>query len=361
MGNSSYSYDNTDYDNTTEKSVKNSTNEDTSDDEAYVRDTEYTPEYYYEQEMAQLEHIETAKKNLDYNGIVFEGGGVKATAYVGVLKSLHNKGIFNKFWRFAGTSAGSIVATLLAIGYTAEETSDIIYNTNFSDFLDDKIGIIRDTFNMFNKYGVCKGDVFEQFITKYIEEKTNDRNYTFQQLYDDKKVELVIVSTDLKHNTPVYLSYHNFGDMPICLAVRASMSIPYLFQPVNYKNMLLVDGGVLDNYPIHVFDGSVPGDTYAEHNLTSMDPHIIGCRLRTLDEEQTINNGNVINGLRDMTTIILNMVYNVQEKQHIRPGYWKRTAMIEIPNISTIEFNIDDEEKEELVRCGELSMNRFLS
>lgn len=125
--------------------------------------------------------------------------------------------------------------------------------------------------------------------------------------------------------------------------------------------MLLVDGGVLDNYPIHVFDGSVPGDTYAEHNLTSMDPHIIGCRLRTLDEEQTINNGNVINGLRDMTTIILNMVYNVQEKQHIRPGYWKRTAMIEIPNISTIEFNIDDEEKEELVRCGELSMNRFLS
>jgi NTE family protein len=330
-------------------------------DEVCIHETEYTPEYYYEQELAQLKQIDVAKKDLNYNGIVFEGGGVKAIAYVGVLRALYNKGIYDKFWRFAGTSAGAIVATLLAIGYNAEEAADILYNTDFSSFLDDKTGIVRDTINMFHKYGVCKGDVFEKFIVKYIEEKTQNRNYTFKELYDFNKIELVIVVTDLKHNTPIYLSYHTYPDMPICLAVRASMSIPYLFQPVNYENMMLVDGGVLDNYPIHVFDGNVPGDTYAEHNLTSMNPHIIGCRLATLDEEQSAENGNSINGLRDLTATLLNIVYNVQEKQHIRPGYWKRTVMVEIPNISAIEFNIDDDDKADLVRCGELSMNRFLS
>jgi len=69
-----------------------------------------------------------------FRNLVFEGGGVKGIAYTGALEVLEKKGILNNIQRFAGTSAGSIVAVFLAVGFTPKEIKEILKKTNFESF-----------------------------------------------------------------------------------------------------------------------------------------------------------------------------------------------------------------------------------
>ena len=70
-----------------------------------------------------------------YNTLVFEGGGIKSIAYIGALKHLVELSVLKNIKNFAGTSSGSQIATLLAIGYNLDELEEIILNTPFEDFL----------------------------------------------------------------------------------------------------------------------------------------------------------------------------------------------------------------------------------
>lgn len=80
-----------------------------------------------------------------YRNLVFEGGGVKGIAYVGALGELESRGLLDDVERVAGTSAGSIVATLLALDYSVSEMWEILWSLDFRDFLDDSTGMVRDT------------------------------------------------------------------------------------------------------------------------------------------------------------------------------------------------------------------------
>lgn len=72
----------------------------------------------------------------NFKNLVFEGGGVKGIAYGGALKVLQEMGILGNIERVGGTSAGALNATLLALGYSVQDVSDIIAQTDFSKFAD---------------------------------------------------------------------------------------------------------------------------------------------------------------------------------------------------------------------------------
>lgn len=90
---------------------------------------------------------------LEIRNLVFEGGGVKGIAYGGALKVMEEKGILDGLQRVAGTSAGAITATLLAVGYLADAVGDVIAKTDFRDFEDDDPGVFRDTARLLREYG----------------------------------------------------------------------------------------------------------------------------------------------------------------------------------------------------------------
>src|SRR5690606_4411768 len=134
----------------------------------------------------------------------------------------------------------------------------IMDEMDFRKLVDDKVGYIRDTINFVEDYGVCPGEYINQFLGDLIERKTGNPDYTIEQLYQDKGIKLVIVTTDIVHYRSVYMNPCNELEhnrcIPIRKAIRMSMSIPFLFEPVKYEGQLCVDGGVLDNYAIHAFD-----------------------------------------------------------------------------------------------------------
>ncbi|NIL95463.1 MAG: patatin, partial [Woeseiaceae bacterium] len=80
-----------------------------------------------------------------FRNLVFEGGGVKGVAYVGVTRELGKRGILANVERIAGTSAGAINAVLLATGHGQRETTSILLGLDFRNFLEDSWGLVRDT------------------------------------------------------------------------------------------------------------------------------------------------------------------------------------------------------------------------
>lgn len=322
-------------------------------------DTTYVPKYFISEETKELHQIEVAKNNLNYNGVVFEGGGSKGVAYCGAIRVMEEFKIIEKLWRYAGSSIGSILATLLALGYSSEEIETIINNVDFDSFIDDKKGALYDSYQLINNLGICRGKTIIEFMEKIINDKTGNPNYTFGDLWNDKQKELVITSTNLTHNKSVFFSYKNYPNVPIKTAVRASTSIPYLYVPVELDGMMLADGGIKDNYPIHVFDGKTPSDEMAEHNLTSMNPHIIGFRLITSNELKETLEGSKINNLKDLTMTLINNMYSIQEDQFIRPGFAKRTVSILTPDISLTDFDVTDSLKEEMITSGKECTYQF--
>ena len=104
--------------------------------------------------------------NYNFKNLVFEGGGVKGIAYGGALEVLQSMNILPGIKRVAGTSAGAINATLLALGYSYREVSDIISKTNFKDFEDGSL--LSELLGLTKKYGWYKGDKFRSWIEGYI-------------------------------------------------------------------------------------------------------------------------------------------------------------------------------------------------
>ncbi|XP_071798397.1 uncharacterized protein [Asterias amurensis] len=198
---------------------------------------------------------EFKEDDFDFENLALEGGGSSAMAYVGAIRVLEELGWLRNIKRFAGSSAGSIVATFLAIGYNSQEIQKLFQRDFTPIMYDGSCMRCGQVVNLFRRLGAHPGKKLENWIANNIKDKTGDKNYTFRQLYEKDHVELCILATDLSKMDTVYFHFKTTPDMPIYLAARASSSVPGLLKPVKWNKGVFVDGGVLCNYPLHVFDG----------------------------------------------------------------------------------------------------------
>ncbi|TLX72117.1 patatin [Labilibacter sediminis] len=188
-------------------------------------------------------------------GLVLSGGGAKGMAHVGVLKVLEELNIRPDY--ITGTSMGSIMGGLYAIGYTADQLDSIINVIDWNAMLSDKIPltlVVPEEKHAYSRFLfqfdlTRKGPVLPAGVVagQGIAEEMNHLTWHTAEYdnFDDFPIPFRCVASDLISGEP-----HVFKSGNLATAMRASMAIPSVFSPVVIDSMLLVDGGVLDNMPV---------------------------------------------------------------------------------------------------------------
>ena len=318
-----------------------------------------------------------------FKNLVFEGGGVKGIAYVGALEVLDKEGILKNIKRVAGTSAGAMVAVLVGLGYTAKELKDILWGLNFTEFLDDSFGKIRDTERLIKEYGWYRGDFFRNKMADFIKDKTGNGEATFRELEDTHKYrDIYLIGADLSTGFSKVFCFKHTPDVKVADAARISMSIPLFFravQNINNDGHVYVDGGLLDNYPIKVFDrvSYVTDDNnkreteYYEKTNKSLrnksvqiDDYVynketLGFRLDTkeeiekfIDPDKELPIKNDIKTIFSYTKALVTTLIDFQNNVHLHSDDWQRTVYIDTLGIGSTDFQISNSKKQKLVESG---------
>jgi NTE family protein len=217
-------------------------------------------------------HAATSNHPDTIKNMVFGGGGTWGIAYGGALTELEKNGALAHLERVAGTSVGAIAAMTLAIGYTPEEVSKIIYDLRVDKFNDGGFPLIVGFVQMGTGFGWYRGNSFLKWLDKILKAKTGNGNLTFAQLHQLAKnrpyLDLYITGTNMSRQKMMVFSYETFPEMKIKDAVRISMCVPFYFMAVmmdknghivkksteGHPADVMVDGGVINNFPIDIFD-----------------------------------------------------------------------------------------------------------
>jgi NTE family protein len=192
-----------------------------------------------------------------YSQLVFEGGGVKGIAYVGALEALDEAGVLGQVRAAAGTSAGAITAALVALGQTPAELRTTLLALDFSQFED---GGLEGPWRVVEHFGWYRGDAFKRWLEKIVAARLGSPTATFADLAAAGAMDLRVVATDISSQVPRIFSRAMSPDVAIVDAVRMSMSIPLFFAAVQAAGSTYVDGGVVWNYPVEIFDPDGTGD-----------------------------------------------------------------------------------------------------
>ena len=320
-----------------------------------------------------------------FRNLVFEGGGVKGVAYVGAMQRLEEKGILADIKRVGGTSAGAINAVLVGLGYTSTQTMNIMNKLNFKKFMDDDLGVIRDFDRLLSEYGWHKGAFFRKWISKLIKKKTGNPNATFadvEKLKDEKGFrDMYFIGTNISTHFAEVFSFEHTPRVCIADAVRISMSIPLFFASCRSpRGDVYVDGGLLNNYPVKLFDrekyldaenlGNHGRETeyYKNHNQKlkrnglDLNPYVynketLGFRLDTEREIAVFRDQAqpVAEEIDDFTSYSWNLIKTIMDSQantHLHSDDWQRTIYIDTLGVKTTDFSLSEARKKALAESG---------
>lgn len=295
---------------------------------------------------------------------VFEGGGVKGIGLAGALYTAEKLGI--QWQNVAGTSAGAIVASFVAAGYTANDIRKILQDLELKKIKDkgpeDKIPIIGIALSLISQLGIYEGNYIENLIRDLLAEKGK---HSFKDLLyegsdkDDPKFryKLRVITAEVTNGEMVVLpqDISNYrekpDDFPIAKAVRMSMSIPGFFEPVKLGKNIFVDGGMLSNFPVWLFDT----DDVPEWPT-------FGFRLvddKEIQEGLVRKRQNKIKGPIDYILALIFTMVEAHDKYYMRTHNYKRTIMIPTLGIRATDYDIKKERQLKLFMSGAKAAVKF--
>lgn len=272
-------------------------------------------------------------KALDYV-CIFTGGSIRGGAYVGALRAMEELGINNKC--YVGSSVGSILASLYAVGYNPDELEEIFNDMNFDLFKD-------INFSFGKEFYISKGENFIEWLRDNIGRKYYGDNYNSEEskpvTFKDFKKDIVILTTDLYKTEVKVFSKQTTPDFEVAQAVRISSSMPGLLKPTEYETSLLVDGDLSRSWPVWKI---VP-------SLFEYDARILEFRLEGSKERRKIEN----------TADYLNSVYTTFSNfaaDNIISTYEQRDKFdyirLDAGDVNITDFNLSLKGKKELYSMG---------
>jgi len=310
--------------------------------------------------------------------LVLEGGGVKGLALVGALEVLDREGY--RFPRVGGSSAGALVGAVVAAlqqrGEDLGTLRDIALSLDYRKFRDrglwidppGPLGLLADGIAVVLEEGAYEGKYLRDWIHGVLRDLGVERFGDLRR--DDPGGDgalhhqwgLVVTASDISRRRLVKLpwDYADYGLDPdeqlVADAVRASASIPFFYEPVQLRGprgaVTLVDGGLVSNYPISLFD-----------RLDEQTPRwpTIGVRLDALNltEEGSMQR---VRGAAAMGVAVVATAIEACQAEHVlRPDNVARSITVTTDGVSAIDFDLTREEQQQLRSAGASAAEDFLA
>lgn len=312
----------------------------------------------------------TAADTAMLRDLVLEGGGVKGIGLAGAVITLDAAGY--RFPRIAGTSAGAIAAALIAAlnarKLPLSQLQDVLESVDYPKFMDaSRVHAGADLLIHQGMYdgeylNTWLGDALKQIgATKFGDLKYDDPGAD-SNLSDAQKYTLVVHTADISRGRLVRLpwDYPMYGtpdidEIDIVTAVRASMSIPFFFRPVKFKapactvngvdcvagEVMWVDGGMLSNFPVEVFDR---GDGAPERWET------LGIKLSA--QQTSISDTHGTTGLLAETVACLHTLLDNADRYYVTPDKQARTIFVDNAGVKATEFHLAPDLRTKLYANG---------
>src|SRR5437588_2124801 len=306
--------------------------------------------------------------------LVCEGGGVKGIGLAGAYSVLDERGY--KPQNVAGTSAGAITAALIAAGYSSAELKEVVFGLDFRRFEDksweDHIPVIGTPLSILIEEGIFKGDEFLTWMRGLLAAKNVHTFADLKTEFTDPKYtsRLQVIASDVTSRQLLVLprdaAVLGFDPdaLEVALAVRMSMSIPIFFEPVRVKDQakkehVIVDGGMLSNFPVWLFDcedEEVPDWPTFGLMLVEPDP-------KTPISERIPQPESAPRGVRGLVALLSGMVHTMMEahdRLYLEKAQYARTISIPTLGVHTTEFDITPERTQALYESGRSAAEKFL-
>ena len=306
--------------------------------------------------------------------LVLEGGGVKGIGLVGAYLTLIDNGY--QIHRVAGTSAGAIVGALIAADMPPELMLKTMREVDYGDFQDegfiDHLGKVGKGVSVLFEKGIYEG----RYLHTWLDGLMSDLGKaTFGDLRIDdpgsslppeRSYRLVVLTSDISCGKLVRLpwDYPLYGLDPdtqrVADAVRASMSIPFFYEPVRFKGMrsdgtiinsYLVDGGMLSNFPVDVFD-----------RTDGKQPRwpTFGVKL-SARPAQPLEQKFQIDGVLDFAKAMVGTMTKFHDQMHIDdPAVLARTIFVDTLGVKATDFDIDEITQDLVYENGRAAATKFL-
>lgn len=295
-----------------------------------------------------------------YKNLVFSGGGILGTAYLGLLDYLYQHNLILQVERVAGASAGAITACLLCFNLPFDALKTVANSLDYSQvpgkddvnstldirerkIFDKVFDNVDCVYRLIKKFGWYSSSYFYSWIKEQIALQFDATKkappYTFADFQDESLhlnmqpfKDLYIVGTDITKGTSTVFSYESTPYMEVAEAVRISMSIPLYFEAIKSTcesaspkstPRVYSDGGLMYNYPINLFDQEFPPE------------ETIGALFYSTRPPSPVNN------LLDFITNVVSCTSIIQFQSYLNnPLAISRSIKINTGDVSAVNFNI---------------------
>jgi NTE family protein len=316
--------------------------------------------------------VRSSSKQCD---VVLEGGGVKGIALVGALSVLAEEGY--RFGKVAGTSAGSIVGALLAADIPVDRLREMVATLEYGKFQDPpllgRLGLPGMLVQVALHKGLCRGDYLRGWLREQLAEADVE---TFKQLRlddpgadpalagdADRDYRFVAMASDISNGRLARLPWDyrpRYGldpdETPVVDAVRASMAIPYFFLPSRCQDVQagkaawLVDGGMLSNFPVAVFD-----------RTDATVPRWPTFGIKLSNRPQANGHLNEVRGVISLSTAMLSTMTGFYDRMHVDdPQVTDRTIFVDTLGVRATDFHLDHDTAMRLYESGRGAAEKFL-
>lgn len=290
---------------------------------------------------------------------VFEGGGVKGIGLIGALAVTEEQGY--RFENVAGTSAGAIIAALVAAGYSAAELKAVIDGLDYREFKDeslmDHIPLLGPALSLGFEKGIYEGDYFEEWMREKLAAKGVRTFADLRTAETDARWRwrLKVIAADISRGKLLRfpddaVDYKlDPDDLDVARAVRMSMSIPFFFEPVvlkskEGKDCYIVDGGVLSNFPVWLFD-------------TDGEPEWPTFGYKLVNPKE--NRPHPVNGPITLFAALFSTMLDAHDARYIEDQHFARTIPIQTGHVRSTDFDLSKADAAWLYAQGRLAAREF--